>query len=131
MSQITFNAIDYDPSGKWNVQSQGFDIQGGGVWEIGATVTTYSWINRAILHIVNITNNEVIKSVMSEVVTTDFEASISIDCIYRPQDNVRVGIFLEGTGNTWFIVGNYGPSSTQNPNYNSTNLTYFWIHQIA
>jgi hypothetical protein len=131
MLQITFDTVDYDPNGKWNVQENAFDIVGGTVWEIGATVTTYSWIDRAILHIVDTTNNRTIKSVMCGSTSTDYEESISVNCIFKPQDNVRVAIFIEGTGTSWTVAGDYGPSTSDQPNFNSTKITYFWIHQIA
>jgi hypothetical protein len=133
--QIPFDSVDYDPSPRWDTQVKGFEILRGEVFEIGATVTTYSWVgNSAILHIVDLTNNQVIKSVMSHsAATTDYEVSISIDCIYvnGTDNNIRVGIFLEGTGASWTVTADYGPSLAHQPNKTSTNLTYFWMHKIA
>jgi hypothetical protein len=133
--QIPFDSVEYDSNSRWNTQVKGFDILRDEVFEIGATVTTYNWIgNSAILHIVNLTNSQVIKSVIaSSAQDTNYEVSISIDCIYTntDNDNIRVGIFLEGTGASWTVTADYGPSLAHQPNKTSTNLTYFWIHKIA
>jgi len=135
---IPFDTVDYDSSGRWNAQAKAFDIVRDEVWEVGATVTTYSWIGeRSILHIVDLTNNQVIKSVISTSLGTnpgDYEVSISIDCVYKNgSSNIRLGVFIEGLGYSWRVAGDYGPAAAFQPSYGSVpgSLTYFWMHRIA
>jgi len=132
LQQVTFDAVDYDPSVMFRAQSSSFTLQANKVWEIGATVTTFSWSSISILHIIDLTNNRSIKSIVANP-NTDYDESFSIDCIFRTTDPIDIAIYMESNSQAWDILGNdYSAAlGSKNPNFSPNSLTYFWIHQIA
>ena len=127
---IPFSVVDYDPNMLWNSGSNYFTLPSNTTWEIGATITTFSWTGITIIHIVDFDRQLVIKSVIANP-SQDYDTSISINCIFQVENATNIAILMEGT-NSGTILSSYStPVSAKTPRITSTSLTYFWIHQIA